>query len=135
MTRERMRVARELHDAVAHNISVIAIQAGGADGIVERDPDRAAQSAELIEAVAREALAELGRLTDLRPPSDGGAPAEPRARRPLADRARAGGLPVELRRRGPRRPRCRRASTSPRSGSCRRRWPTPPSTPAPTARG
>ena len=34
-----MRVARELHDAVAHNISVIAIQAGGADGIVERDPD------------------------------------------------------------------------------------------------
>ena len=42
MTAERMRVARELHDAVAHNISVIAIQAGGADGIVERDPERAA---------------------------------------------------------------------------------------------
>ena len=44
VTAERMRVARELHDAVAHNISVIAIQAGGADGIVERDPARAAQS-------------------------------------------------------------------------------------------
>ena len=38
-----MRVARELHDAVAHNLSVIAIQAGGAEGLVERDPDRARQ--------------------------------------------------------------------------------------------
>ena len=58
---ERMRVARELHDAVAHNVSVIAIQAAGADGVLERDPARAAECATLIEEVAREALSELGR--------------------------------------------------------------------------
>ena len=43
VTRERVRVARELHDAVAHNVSVIAIQAGGAEGLVDRDPARAAR--------------------------------------------------------------------------------------------
>ena len=96
VTSERMRVARELHDAVAHNISVIAIQAGGADGIVERDPARAEQCVDLIEAVAREALAELGRLT--RPPAAGADDAEPSLARvdQLADRARAAGVPVEL---------------------------------------
>ena len=93
VTAERMRVARELHDAVAHNISVIAIQAAGADGIVERDPRRAAQCAALIEAVAGEALAELGSLAAASP-----AP-EPGLARvgALAGRARAGGLPVDLR--------------------------------------
>jgi signal transduction histidine kinase len=95
VTSERMRVARELHDAVAHNISVIAIQAGGADGIVERDPERAVQCAALIEAVGRDALAELGRLAGA--PSDG--PASPSLARvdALAQRARDGGLRVELR--------------------------------------
>ena len=96
VTSERMRVARELHDAVAHNISVIAIQAGGADGIVERDPARAEQCVELIETVAREALAELGRLT--RPAAaedDAGEPSLARVDR-LAERARAAGVPVEL---------------------------------------
>ena len=96
VTSERMRVARELHDAVAHNISVIAIQAGGADGIVERDPARAEQCVELIETVAREALAELSRLT--RPAAaedDAGEPSLARVDR-LAERARAAGVPVEL---------------------------------------
>ena len=92
VTGERMRVARELHDAVAHNVSVIAIQAAGADGILERDPERAAQCAELIESVAGEALAELGRLT-----GDQTGP-EPSLARvdDLIGRARDGGLPVEL---------------------------------------
>jgi signal transduction histidine kinase len=90
---ERMRIARELHDAVAHNISVIAIQAGGAGGIVERDPERAEACAALIETVARDAIGELERLD-----------AAPGAAQPsltsvdaLAERARAAGLPVELR--------------------------------------
>ncbi|MGI9098531.1 MAG: DUF7134 domain-containing protein [Solirubrobacteraceae bacterium] len=98
VTAERMRVARELHDAVAHNISVIAIQAAGAGGVVERDPDRAAQCAALIVAVGREALAELGRLAGL--PSGGAAdsPAPSLARVDgLAMRARDAGLPVDLR--------------------------------------
>jgi signal transduction histidine kinase len=94
VTAERMRVARELHDAVAHNISVIAIQAAGADGVLERDPDRAAQCATLIEAVGREAIVELSRLSDL--PSGGPPPSLARVDA-LAQRARDGGLPVELR--------------------------------------
>ena len=131
VTSERMRVARELHDAVAHNISVIAIQAGGADGIVERDPARAEQCVELIETVAREALAELGRLT--RPGrtttsrASRGSIASPSGRGPRASRS-------SCRSRAARRS-CTRASISPRSGSSRRPWPTPQSTPAPTARG
>jgi signal transduction histidine kinase len=88
---ERMRVARELHDAVAHNLSVVAIQAAGAQGLVERDPQRAAQAARLIEEVAGEALAELGRLAGEREPQPG--LAEVGA---LAQRARDGGLPVDV---------------------------------------
>jgi len=99
MTAERARVARELHDAVAHNISVIAIQAAGAIAIAEREPARAAQIAELIDAVAREARAELGRLVGPLSAGEGG-PAAPHpslARvEGLAVRTRDSGLAVEL---------------------------------------
>jgi signal transduction histidine kinase len=91
VTAERMRVARELHDAVAHNISVIAIQAAGAHGVVERDPARAAQVVELVHTVTREALLELGRLADRTEPQPGLESVDS-----LAQRARDGGLPVEL---------------------------------------
>ena len=106
VTRERMRIARELHDAVAHNISVIALQAGGAGGIVERDPQRAANSAALMAAVAREALVELDRLSralDAEPESLQHRSRAFDAPRPglagvaaLAERTRAAGLQVEL---------------------------------------
>ena len=98
VTSERIRVARELHDAVAHNISVIAIQAGGADGIAERDPARAATVAELIASVAREALGELERLAGL--PAAGAAPSLAGVDR-LVGRARDAGLTVALRVDGP----------------------------------
>ncbi len=90
VTRERVRVARELHDAVAHNVSVIAIQAGGAEGLVDRDPGRTADVVALIATVAEEALAELGRLTGTA--SATRAEPEPR-RRPRGTResGRAGG--------------------------------------------
>jgi signal transduction histidine kinase len=103
---ERMRVARELHDAVAHNISVIAIQAGGADGIVDRDPERTARCATLIATVAREAVAELDRLVGPLAPSadrtaegDGDTAVPPSLAQveALAARARDAGQPVELR--------------------------------------
>jgi signal transduction histidine kinase len=99
VTAERMRVARELHDAVAHNISVIAIQAEGAGGIVERDPERAAQIAGLIATVAHEALAELGRLVGALGPeaAEGGVPPSLAHVGALAARARDAGQPVELR--------------------------------------
>jgi signal transduction histidine kinase len=90
---ERARVARELHDAVAHSLSVIAIQAAGAAGIADRDPDRAARSSDLIEAVGGDALAELRRLAA---PTGADAPGLEGVGA-LTQRARAGGLPVELR--------------------------------------
>jgi len=92
VTTERMRVARELHDAVAHNLSVVAIQAAGAAGVVERDPARAAEVVALVEEVVAEALVELGRLADDREPQPGLAAVDA-----LAQRVRDGGLPVELR--------------------------------------
>jgi signal transduction histidine kinase len=96
---ERMRVARELHDAVAHSISVIAIQAAGADGVLERDPARAAQCATLIEAVGREAIAELGRIAGHPAGGRDASALEPSLARvdALAQRARDGGLPVDVR--------------------------------------
>jgi signal transduction histidine kinase len=97
VTAERMRVARELHDAVAHNLSVIAIQAAGADGIVERDPVRATQCANLIETVATETIAELSRLAGLPAGGREGAPPSLARVDALAQRARESGLPVELR--------------------------------------
>ena len=100
VTAERMRIARELHDAVAHNISVIAIQAGGADGLVDRDAARAAEYAALIETVARDALVELERLAGaLDAAAHDAAGPRPSLEQldALTARARDAGLPVELR--------------------------------------
>jgi signal transduction histidine kinase len=59
---ERKRIAREMHDVVAHSMSVMVVQAGGARRILERDPVRARDAAELIAGTGREALVELQRL-------------------------------------------------------------------------
>jgi signal transduction histidine kinase len=93
---ERMRIARELHDAVAHSVSVVAIQAGGAAGLADRDPERAAGIAELIASVAQDAAGELHRLSGaIEAHADGGQPTLARVG-VLADRARDAGLPVRL---------------------------------------
>jgi signal transduction histidine kinase len=62
---ERARIARELHDIVAHCVSVMVIQAGAGQRLTAADPSRAAEAFESIGEVAQQAEAEIGRLLDL----------------------------------------------------------------------
>jgi signal transduction histidine kinase len=59
---ERVRIARELHDVVAHHVSVMGVHAGAARRMVTRRPERAQEALESIEASSRQALVELHRL-------------------------------------------------------------------------
>lgn len=59
---DRVAIARELHDVVAHHVSVMGIQAAAARRSLERDPDRAAAALEVVEESARTAVTELHRL-------------------------------------------------------------------------
>ncbi len=59
ITLERVRIARELHDVVAHHVSVMGVQAGAARRILDRDPAQAAQALTVIEQSARTAVNEL----------------------------------------------------------------------------
>jgi signal transduction histidine kinase len=69
---ERLRIARELHDIVAHHVSVIVIQAQGAQRVAGREPDRARQAMADVERTARTALEEMRRMLGLlRSPDDG----------------------------------------------------------------
>jgi signal transduction histidine kinase len=68
---ERARIARELHDVVAHHVSLMAVQAEAATSLLPGRPTEAAQSVEVIAATARQALTELRRLLGvLRGPAD-----------------------------------------------------------------
>jgi len=59
---ERLRLARELHDVVAHSISVIAVQSGVGAHVADTQPEEAAKALAAIEATSRAALTELRRL-------------------------------------------------------------------------
>jgi signal transduction histidine kinase len=59
---ERLRIARELHDVVAHNLSVVVVQAQAAQRTIDRDVDRARAVVESIERTGREALDEMRQL-------------------------------------------------------------------------
>jgi signal transduction histidine kinase len=102
---ERTRIARELHDVVAHAVSVIVVQADGAGYAIRTDPDLAESAVRTISATGREALVELRRLLDvLRSDTD-----ERDARTPqpdltalpeLAEKVSVIGVPVRLNLRG-----------------------------------
>jgi signal transduction histidine kinase len=102
---ERARIARELHDVIAHQVSVIAIQADAAEAALDVDPGRAQPPLAAIRAAAQDALSEMRRLlTVLRDPGDDVDPTAPQpglAQLPeLVERACGLGIPVSLEQRG-----------------------------------
>ncbi|MFC5187043.1 sensor histidine kinase [Actinomadura harenae] len=101
---ERARIAREMHDVVAHNVSVIVVQADGAAYALDSDPGRTRQALEAISSTGRTALAEMRRLLGvLREEAAGGAYAPQPGLGQLDDlveQVRAAGLPVTLVRSG-----------------------------------
>ena len=62
VTAERSRIARELHDAVAHSMSVMVVQAGAARTVIDRDPEAAKAAIARIEETGRDGLTEMRRL-------------------------------------------------------------------------
>jgi signal transduction histidine kinase len=103
---ERRRIAREMHDVVAHSVSMMVVQAGGARRILDRDPDRAVAAAELIEQTGREALAEMRRLLGVLHPGEHAEYApQPTLHEldALVERTRVAGVPVTLAVQGERR--------------------------------
>ncbi|MFE9559334.1 sensor histidine kinase [Streptomyces sp. NPDC006703] len=105
---ERGRIARELHDVVAHHMSVISVQAGLARFVFDSDRDTARTALDTIDATGKEALEELRRMLKVLRAADDGAPAAPMpglARLDeMVERIRAGGVPVALRVEGAPRP-------------------------------
>jgi signal transduction histidine kinase len=98
---ERARIARELHDVVAHNVSVMVVQADGAAFALDASPDRARQALGAIASTGRQALAEMRSLLGvLRSVDDDAAELTPQPGVEqlvgLLEQARAAGLPVSF---------------------------------------
>ena len=100
MAEERTRIARELHDVVAHQVSLMTVQAGAAKTVAADDPERAVAAMEAVEQAGRQALGELRHLLGvLRPEAEvnGLGPQPGIAEVPrLVDQLRKAGLEVSL---------------------------------------
>jgi signal transduction histidine kinase len=98
---ERTRIPRELHDVVAHSVSVMVVQAGAARRVLDKDPDRASEAMASIESTGRQSLNELRRLLGMLRQADGAATG--RVPQPSIDdvdallaQTREAGLPVTI---------------------------------------
>jgi signal transduction histidine kinase len=105
---ERLRIARDLHDVVAHNISVINVQANTALHLIDRQPERAAAALTAIHEVSKQALAELRSVLGVLREDGTGAPRTPSPGLDhlgdLAGSAASAGLSVRIERDGAPRP-------------------------------
>jgi signal transduction histidine kinase len=103
---ERARIARELHDAIAHNVSMMVVQAGGERRVLDEEQGSTREVLETIERIGRGALTEMRRLVGMLR-SDAGDPLTPQPGLTdlptLATQVREAGLPVDLRVDGERR--------------------------------
>jgi len=97
---ERARIARELHDVVAHSVSVMVVQADGAGCTIDADPEQARLAVRTISRTGREALAEMRRLVGVLR-EDAGAGATDYTPQPglaqLEELVRGAGVPARLR--------------------------------------
>jgi signal transduction histidine kinase len=97
---ERLQVARELHDVVAHSLSVIAVQSGVGHHVIDDQPEEAKKALAAIETTSRSALDELRRMLGVLRRDDQAAPLEPAhglsALEALVQQVRAAGFNVEL---------------------------------------
>jgi signal transduction histidine kinase len=97
---ERSRIARELHDVIAHAVSVMVVQAGAARRVATARPDRAQEVITSIESTGRQALHEMRRLVGVLRNGDEPTSLDPQPRltdlAALVEQARAAGLPVRL---------------------------------------
>ena len=97
---ERARLARELHDVVAHSVSTIVVQAQAGEALVEDEPARARDAFVAITNSGRQALGELRRMLGLLRVAEGGPEFGPQPGltqlQSLIDQMRAVGLPIEL---------------------------------------
>jgi signal transduction histidine kinase len=101
---ERNRIAREMHDIVAHGLSIIAVRAGVARMVLDTDPAQVAESVGVIEKTSRESLVEMRNMLGVLRKSEedsGGEPQPGLHRIPdLLQRARESGLVLEVVRHG-----------------------------------
>lgn len=98
---ERLHIARELHDVVAHHVSVMGLQAGAARTVLERDPDAAVEALHIVEDTSRKAVAELQRMLGMLRGATGRDDGQPQPTMAelmnLVERMRETGLDVRLR--------------------------------------
>jgi signal transduction histidine kinase len=96
---ERLRIARELHDVVAHSMSLIAVQAGVGAHLIHEDPAAAEKALSVIADTSSEALAQTRSVIGLLRSGDDAQPSVPglAALEPLVEGVREAGLPVDLR--------------------------------------
>ena len=98
VAQERGRIARELHDVVAHHVSVMIVQAAAARRVADKDPAAAQEALASIENAGRMALAEMRRMLEVLRAQDGGVGPQPglAGLDRLISQVRDAGLPVEL---------------------------------------